>query len=100
MLHVSCYVLYNSRLTLGLLYSILVSSMIKQRVNRIIGQLLGIERMVDEKRDCSDILQQISAIKKAIDSLSKEVVVSGVCRYIAKENTKEVEKVLERAINI
>ena len=74
--------------------------MIKQRVNRIIGQLRGIERMVDEKRDCSDILQQISAIKKAIYSLSKEVVVSVVCRYIAKENTKEVEKVLERAINI
>ena len=74
--------------------------MLKQRLNRIIGQLKGIERMSQEKRDCSDILQQISAIKKAIDGLSKEVIVSDVCQYIAKEDSKRIEKVIERAINI
>ena len=74
--------------------------MLKQRINRIIGQLKGIERMSQEKRDCSDILQQISAIKKAIDGLSKEVIVSDVCQYIAKEDSKRIEKVIERAINI
>ena len=74
--------------------------MLKQRVNRIIGQLKGIERMSQEKRDCSDILQQISAIKKAIDGLSKEVIVSDVCQYITKEDSKRIEKVIERAINI
>ena len=66
----------------------------------MVGQLRGIEKMVDSGRDCSDILQQISAVKKAIDSLSKEVVISDVCRYIAKEDTKRIEKVIERAINI
>ena len=74
--------------------------MLKQRINRIVGQLRGIEKMVDSGRDCSDILQQISAVKKAIDSLSKEVVISDVCKYIAKEDTKRIEKVIERAINI
>jgi len=74
--------------------------MLKQRINRIVGQLRGIEKMVDAGRDCSDILQQISAIKKAIDSLSTEVVISDVCKYIAKEDTKRIEKVIERAINI
>ena len=74
--------------------------MLKQRINRMVGQLRGIEKMVDSGRDCSDILQQISAVKKAIDSLSKEVVISDVCRYIAKEDTKRIEKVIERAINI
>jgi len=74
--------------------------MLKQRINRMVGQLRGIEKMVDSGRDCSDILQQISAVKKAIDSLSKEVVISDVCKYIAKEDTKRIEKVIERAINI
>ena len=74
--------------------------MLKQRINRIVGQLRGIEKMVDSDRDCSDILQQISAIKKAIDSLSTEVVISDVCKYIAKEDSKRIEKVIERAINI
>lgn len=73
---------------------------IKKRVNRIIGQLKGIERMISEERDCSEILQQVSAIKKAIDGLSTEIVVSGVCRLVSKEDTKKVEKMLERAINL
>jgi CsoR family transcriptional regulator, copper-sensing transcriptional repressor len=73
---------------------------IKQRINRIIGQLKGVERMVGEKRDCSEILQQVSAIKKAIDGLSKGIMVSGVCRFVAKKNIKEVEKMVERAINL
>lgn len=66
----------------------------------MIGQLKGIEKMIDQGRDCSDILQQITAIKRAIDGLSKEVVVSDVCKYIAKEDSKRIEKVIERAINI
>ncbi len=56
--------------------------------------------MISEERDCSEILQQVSAIKKAIDGLSTEIVVSGVCRLVSKEDTKKVEKMLERAINL
>ncbi len=44
--------------------------MLNQRINRIIGQLKGIQRMLDERRDCQEVLQQISAVKKAIDGLS------------------------------
>lgn len=72
----------------------------KKRINRIIGQLKGIERMVEENRDCSDVLQQLTAIKKAIDGLSKEVVISGVCRFVPKEETKKIEEIMKRAINL
>lgn len=60
----------------------------------------GIERMVEKKRDCSEVLQQISAVKKAIDGLSKEIIVSDVCRYIPKKNVKKMEKMMEQAINL
>ncbi len=73
---------------------------LQKRINRIIGQLRGIEKMVNADRDCSEILQQVSAIKKAIDGLSTEIVVSGVCKLVPKEETKKVEKMLERAINL
>ncbi len=88
-------------MTTGIIYSILVWSMdTKKRINRIIGQLKGIERMVEENRDCSDVLQQLTAIKKAIDGLSKEVVISGVCRFVPKEETKKIEEIMKRAINL
>jgi len=73
---------------------------INQRINRIVGQMHGIERMVEKKRDCSEVLQQISAVKKAIDGLSKEIIVSDVCRYIPKKNVKKMEKMMEQAINL
>ena len=70
------------------------------RIKRIIGQLQGIERMVEGKRECNEILQQISAIKKAIDGLSKEIVVSDFCRLMPKNKTKQVEQMVERVINL
>lgn len=70
------------------------------RINRIIGQLKGVQKMVKDKRECSEILQQISAIKKAIDSLSKEIVISDICRFIPKKEVEKVEKMVERAINL
>jgi DNA-binding FrmR family transcriptional regulator len=73
---------------------------ISQRINRLIGQLRGIGRMVEEKRDCAEILQQIQAVKKAIDGLSKEIVVSDICRLVPKENSKKVEKMLESVIRL
>ncbi len=73
---------------------------IDNRINRIIGQLKGVQKMVKEKRECYEILQQVTAIKKAIDSLSKEIVLDDICRLIPQEETNKVQKMLERAINL
>lgn len=73
---------------------------ISKRINRLIGQLKGIEKMIDSKRECSDVLQQISAVKKAIDGLSKEIVISDICRLMPKEDTRKIEQMVERAINL
>lgn len=71
-----------------------------QRINRIIGQLRGIQKMSESKRDCSDILQQVSAVKKAIDSMSKEIVISDICKLLPKERSEKLEKMMERIINL
>ena len=47
---------------------------IKSRVNRISGQVAGIGRMVDEDRYCVDILNQISAVRSALDALGVELL--------------------------
>lgn len=44
------------------------------RVRRIGGQVTGIERMLDEKRYCVDILNQIAAVRSALDSLGVELL--------------------------
>jgi len=73
---------------------------LRLRINRIVGQLRGIEKMVKNNRSCDEILQQINAIKKAIDGLSKEILISDICRIVPKEKTEEVKKIMERAISL
>lgn len=43
---------------------------IKNRLNRISGQLAGICKMVDDDRYCNDILIQLAAVSSAAKSLA------------------------------
>ncbi len=47
---------------------------IQNRINRIIGQMNGIKRMIDENRYCDDILIQLSAINNSIKSLANNIL--------------------------
>lgn len=41
-----------------------------KRMNRISGQVNGIQRMIEDKRYCVDILTQINAVKSALDGVA------------------------------
>ena len=50
------------------------SRKIKTRVNRIAGQITGIQRMLEEDRYCVDVLNQIAAVRSALDALGVEIL--------------------------
>lgn len=47
---------------------------LKARTNRIAGQVNGIQKMIEEDRYCIDILNQIAAVRSALDSLGIELL--------------------------
>jgi len=47
-----------------------VKSKIKSRLARIEGQLRGIQKMIDEERDCREIMQQLIAVRSAVHASS------------------------------
>ena len=47
---------------------------LRTRVNRIAGQVAGIQRMLDEDRYCVDVLHQIAAVRSALDGLGVELL--------------------------
>lgn len=71
-----------------------------KRISRIIGQLRGIQKMVKEQRDSTAVLQQVSAVKKAIDGLTREIIVLYLADMVPAEKKKDVEKIVEQAINL
>ncbi|MGN1275810.1 MAG: metal-sensing transcriptional repressor [Floccifex sp.] len=58
---------------------------LKNRIHRIQGQLNGVEKMIDENRYCGDVLIQISAIEKALQSLGYIVLQEHLETCVADE---------------
>lgn len=44
------------------------------RLSRAIGHLQSVRRMVEEGRDCSEVLVQIAAVRSAIDNTGKLIL--------------------------
>ncbi|MFA6098924.1 MAG: metal-sensitive transcriptional regulator [Patescibacteria group bacterium] len=51
-------------------------SAIQTRLHRISGQINGIEKMIDTRKDCLSVLQQIVAVRKALDQVALLVLES------------------------
>ena len=47
-----------------------------KRLNRIEGQVRGINKMVEDDRYCDDIMIQISAVSSALKSLGQEILLN------------------------
>ncbi|HEY5929341.1 MAG TPA: metal-sensitive transcriptional regulator [Burkholderiales bacterium] len=45
-----------------------------KRLNRIEGQVRGLNKMVDEDRYCVDILTQIAAVRAALDAVALQLL--------------------------
>lgn len=47
---------------------------IRRRLRRIEGQVRGVERMIDEGRDCREVAQQLAAVRAAVQQASLDVM--------------------------
>ncbi len=62
-------------------------------MKRIAGQVAGIQRMVEDDRYCVDILNQISAVRSALDALGVELLTSHVeCCVVGHGSEKQHTK--------
>lgn len=67
-----------------------------KRLNRITGQVKGINKMIIEDRQCDEILIQITAVKKAIDSLGREILENHMKTCMIEDiNNKKYESIDE-----
>ncbi|MED1203929.1 metal-sensitive transcriptional regulator [Heyndrickxia acidicola] len=74
----------------------------KNRVKRIEGQLRGVVRMMEENKDCKELIAQLSAARTAIDRTIGVVVSSNLveCVQRAHENKENTEELVKEAVNL
>ena len=72
---------------------------VSRRVNRAIGQLEGIRKMVEEDRYCADVLIQLAAVEKAVGAISRELMADHletcVVERIQAGDTEVVSEVMD-----
>lgn len=71
-----------------------------QRLRRIEGQVRGVQRMIEEERDCHEILQQLSAVRSASYSASLNLVRSYAKQCLTDPETNvPVEEFIENVLS-
>ncbi|MDK2981388.1 MAG: CsoR family transcriptional regulator, copper-sensing transcriptional repressor [Chloroflexota bacterium] len=81
-----------------------------QRLRRIEGQVRGVQSMLDDERDCREIMQQLTAIHSAVQSTSRAFFqdYAAVCLAEMDEEEKKAgtdmqgkrEKILQEMITL
>lgn len=77
---------------------------LRKRLRRIAGQVQGVERMLEEGRECRDIVTQLSAANRALEQTGFRLVSAGLTYCISNPEVaeadgypmKEVEKMFMR----
>lgn len=69
------------------------------RLRKIEGQAKGIERMIEEGRDCTEVINQMASIKAAVNAVSGELLEAYVLRCLRfPEEFGAPELAIEQAV--
>jgi DNA-binding FrmR family transcriptional regulator len=71
---------------------------IAKRLKRANGQLAAVIRMLEEERNCEEIVVQMSAVSKAVNTAAFTLISTSLreCIVDDKKNSKEVQEKLQK----
>ncbi|WP_053218704.1 metal-sensitive transcriptional regulator [Virgibacillus senegalensis] len=78
------------------------SAQMKNRMKRIEGQVKALIRMMEEQKDCRDVVTQMSAVRSAMDKTAALIVSTNLERCIRKEQEagESSEDLIKEAVNL
>ena len=79
---------------------------LRARLRKIIGQLNGVERMIDTDRDCAELLTQLVSARRGLKALSEKLIHAHLHHCIdrakdsasARRELRDLLTVLERYV--
>ncbi len=73
-----------------------------QRLRRIEGQVRGIQRMLEQGRECNDVLMQLMAIRSGVEEVSVQIIDLHIerCLFEGIEIDPEKRTELNRSIRL
>ncbi len=75
---------------------------VKRRLRRVEGQVRGVLKMMEEEKNCKDVVSQLSAVRSAVDKAIAYVVAVNLekCILEEKELGNDTGKVVQEAVEL
>lgn len=73
---------------------------VKSRLNRVIGQLKGVQAMLDDNRYCGDVLTQLAAAQSALKSVSCMLLEEHIQTCVVEEIREGDESVVPELVQL
>ncbi|WP_455675702.1 metal-sensitive transcriptional regulator [Pradoshia sp.] len=75
---------------------------VKNRLSRMEGQLRGIQRMMDEGKDCQEVITQLSAVRSGVERTIGVIVSENLveCVRAAEGNEEQVNESIAEAVKL
>lgn len=64
---------------------------VTRRLKRAQGQIGGIIKMIEDERDCQEIVTQLAAVSKALDRAGFAVISTGLKECLTNPDTNDVD---------
>lgn len=75
---------------------------ILNRLKRAEGQMRGIQKMIEEEKECIDVITQLSAVRSSVDRIMGMIVAENLksCLENPELDPDEQSQKMEQAINM
>lgn len=75
---------------------------IKNRLKRVEGQVRGVYKMMDDEKECKEIISQMSAARTAIDRAIATTVAQNLEQCVREQNEQgeDTSEVVQNAIQL
>ncbi|WP_307338063.1 metal-sensitive transcriptional regulator [Caldalkalibacillus uzonensis] len=74
----------------------------KNRLKRVEGQVRGVLRMMEEEKDCKEVIYQLTAVRTAIDKATAYIIGKNMeqCMLEQMKKGESPEEVIQEAIKL
>lgn len=73
-------------------------TVVLNRLRRAHGQLAGVISMIEQGRDCKDVVTQLAAVSRALDRTGFKIVATGLRQCISGEEVENAEPMTEEQL--
>lgn len=75
---------------------------LNHRLSRVVGQIKGIQKMMDEEKDCREVVTQLAAARNALDRTMALIVSENLAECIRQErkDDERSEELIQEAVNL